>query len=270
MKKMDIIIFGGQSNMQGQSETLTNTDVVQNAYEYKLLEHRAVPLRNPVGENVKYDMSLGDAVSQETDLRKWLEEHVLGAACYGNTNLVPAFCKSYIANCEEKAEVLAVHAAKGSTQIIEWLPGTRGYGAIVEKSRSAIDFAKKNYEIRKIYFVWLQGESDAIARMSKNTYKENLLLLSKSLEKDLKIEQFGVIRVGRFTNDDRDLEIIGAQDEICKENDNFTMLTEIATNLNEIKDYMNPNVRGHYSAKGLEKLGEEAGKALAEYKNGGQ
>lgn len=30
-------------------------------------------------------------------------------------------------------------------------------------------------------------------------------------------------------------------------------------------EYMNPYVRGHYSAKGLEKLGFEAGKTLASY-----
>ena len=43
------------------------------------------------------------------------------------------------------------------------------------------------------------------------------------------------------------------------------MLTDIATQLNEQSEYMNPCVRGHYSAKGLEKLGMEAGKTLANH-----
>ena len=38
MKKIDVIIFGGQSNMQGQTEMLTNADIVERAYEYRLLE----------------------------------------------------------------------------------------------------------------------------------------------------------------------------------------------------------------------------------------
>ena len=34
---MDVIIFGGQSNMQGQSDTLTSAEVVADCYEYKFL-----------------------------------------------------------------------------------------------------------------------------------------------------------------------------------------------------------------------------------------
>ena len=77
---------------------------------------------------------------------------------------------------------------------------------------------------------------------------------------------FGIIRVGRFTNDDRDTEIISAQDEICREDESFEMLTDIATELNQIDEYMNPYVKGHYSAKGLELLGSSAAKALCKIK----
>ena len=44
---MDLILFCGQSNMQGQSERLTNADTVEGAYEYRLLENRIKPLANP-------------------------------------------------------------------------------------------------------------------------------------------------------------------------------------------------------------------------------
>lgn len=48
------------------------------------------------------------------------------------------------------------------------------------------------------------------------------------------------------------------------------MLTDIATELNKQNEYMNPFVDGHYSAKGLEKLGAEAGKNLGLFvKNNG-
>ena len=68
--------------------------------------------------------------------------------------------------------------------------------------------------------------------------------------------------MGRFTNDERDLEIISAQTEVCAENSDFLMLTEIATELNAQNEYMNPFVSGHYSAKGLEKLSIDAGNTL--------
>ncbi|MBR3895125.1 MAG: hypothetical protein IKJ35_08280 [Clostridia bacterium] len=47
---MDVIIFSGQSNMQGQSERLSENDVVNDAYEYKWLTDELLPLQNPVGK----------------------------------------------------------------------------------------------------------------------------------------------------------------------------------------------------------------------------
>ena len=47
---MDIIIFGGQSNMQGQSEALISTEIVPNSYEYKYLT-------DEISEGRKYYLS---------------------------------------------------------------------------------------------------------------------------------------------------------------------------------------------------------------------
>ena len=91
---MDILIFSGQSNMQGQSEALTDTEPVIGAYEYKWLSDQLVPLCHPVGEDITYGKTEGEAVTQETKLHAWLAAHVTGASCYGNTNLVPKFCEN--------------------------------------------------------------------------------------------------------------------------------------------------------------------------------
>lgn len=257
---MDIIIFGGQSNMQGQSDRLSDSSVVKGAYEYKWLKDSLVPLCNPVGENITYDKTEGFMVTPDMSGAVWRAAHVLGAACYGHTNLVPKFCEAYIARTGN--EVAAVHAAKGSTVVGQWLPGTQGYEMLKEKSLGAIKKVQESGEPGHIYFVWLQGESDAIEGRSKEEYKQQITLLQEALQQDLGVERFGVIRVGRFTNDDKDLEIIVAQDEICEENASFVMLTRIATELNTMPEYMNPNVGGHFGAKGLERLGEEAGSEL--------
>ena len=74
---MDVIIFSGQSNMQGQSETLSEHDIVKDAYEYKWLTDELVPLQNPVGENITYSMDQGYEVTPETRIPLWLKEHVL-------------------------------------------------------------------------------------------------------------------------------------------------------------------------------------------------
>ena len=163
--EMDVIIFSGQSNMQGQTEALTDIAPVTGAYEYRWLSDQVVPLCNPVGESITYDKTAGDDVKKGTKGYAWLEAHVTGAACYGNTNLVPKFCENY--RKATGAEILAVHIAKGSTEIKQWLPGTSGYEMIIEKASAAVRKAKENHRVDHIYFVWLQGESDAIAGNTK-------------------------------------------------------------------------------------------------------
>jgi len=260
MKNIDVIIFGGQSNMQGQSERLSSTDVVVNALEYRYLEDTLVPLRNPVGENIKTDKTAGYAHVKGGDGKKWLREHVTGWSAGGNTNLVPEFCKEYIRVTGNK--VAAVHVAKGSTQIAEWLPGTVGFELIVEKTKAAIQKLQPEYRVDRIFFVWLQGESDAIFRVDKNTYMTHMLTLNAGLKEALGIHKFGIIRVGRFAGDERDQQIIDAQEAVCENSEDFIMLTRIATELNKKPQYMNPEVSGHYSAEGLELLGKTAGEAL--------
>lgn len=269
---MDIIIFCGQSNMQGQTDRLSDNSIVKGAYEYKWLQNELTPLCNPVGENITYDKKAGVEFDQNCVGSVWRANHVLGSACYGYTNLVPKFCEAYIARTGN--EVTAVHAAKGDTIIAQWLPGTPAYQMLKEKALGAIrkvqekkipgagGNVQEHYRPGHIYFVWLQGESDAIKGHTREDYIEKLLLLQAALQKDLGIGKFGIIRVGHFTNDDRDLEIMAAQEEVCRENEAFVMLTQIATELNQEPEYMNPNAAGHFSAKGLERLGEAAGDML--------
>ena len=260
---MDVIIFGGQSNMQGQTEKRIPTQDNSSCYEYHFLTDSILPLTDPVGENIRYDGTCGYPVTKDVRIPQWLEDHVVGAACYGNTNLVPSFCKTYSELTGRS--VVAVHAAKGSTVIAQWLPGTAGYGMLKDKARAAINKTGKDFTVGNVFFVWLQGESDAIEGNSKVYYMEKLTELAGALKADMGIERFGIIRVGRFTNDQRDQEIIDAQDEICAENSFFLMLTRIATELNLDDQYMNPEVKGYYSAEGLMKLGDEAARTLAAF-----
>lgn len=259
---MDVIIFSGQSNMQGQTECLSDDKEVQNAFEYKFLTDELVPLKNPVGECIKYDLTAGYNITTTTNIGQWLTDHALGATCYGHTNLVPSFCKTYTELTSRS--VVAVHAAKGSTQISAWMPDGGIYNALKAKALACIEKVKPE----RIFFAWLQGESDAILGCTKEEYKKSLRILCDAIKNDIGIEAFGMIRVGRFTNDDNDFNIINAQDEACQEYDDFVMLTDIATELNKMPEFMQANVPGHYNAKGLEKLGHEAAKTLAELVNG--
>ncbi len=243
--------------MQGQSDCLSECEAVAGAYEYKFLSDSLVPLKNPVGEDITYGLEAGYPYRESVSAKEWREKHAMGSACYGHTNLVPAFCRTYTAHT--KREVVAAHMAKGSTEIIDWLPGAPNHSVLMKKAKAAIQ--KTSPE--RIFLVWLQGESDAIAGRKKDEYKRLLTEFCNDLQTNLGIERFGIIRVGYFTKDARDIEIIHAQDEICQENEMFFMLTTLATELNSRPEYIHPTIGGHYSALGLEILGNAAGEALA-------
>ena len=268
MNEVDIIIFGGQSNMQGETDILSECEVVDNAFEYKFLSDSFAPLKNPVGEDIRYDGLAGEVPihSRDRDPAKWRAEHALGSSCDGHTNMVPSFVRAYIKGTS--TPVVAVHATKGATEIKHWLPGEPCYSMLVSKCVAAIKKTKAEYNVGHICFVWLQGESDQLASKTRDYYKENLKKVAEGLKKDVGIEKFGIIRVSNFTNDQRGDEIIIAQDEICDEEDFFVMITRITTELQKQPDMMNPNVLGHFGAKGLETIGNVAGEALGKYQMG--
>ena len=92
-KQADLILFAGQSNMQGQTEQLLDADPVQGAQEYRFLSNTFVPLRDPVGENITCDGTAGETFYADSDAAAWLARHALGGACYGHSTMVPAtFC----------------------------------------------------------------------------------------------------------------------------------------------------------------------------------
>lgn len=258
----DLIIFGGQSNMQGQTERLIQSEPAPGEWEYRFLTGSLVPLRDPCGEDIRSDGTAGYPYSSAV-ASTWHADNVLGSSCDGHTTMVPSFCRAYREARPEHPDVTAVHAAKGSTTISRWLPGTDGYRLLTAKASAA---AEKSGELRYRFFVWLQGESDAIYKVPAREYKAMLSDLGHALEKDLGITNFGVIRVGRFTMDEYDLAVMEAQDELCRQDPFFLMLTRAASDfctMPEYREYMNPYVGGHFSAAGQQKLGTIAGEALA-------
>jgi len=262
---IDIIIFGGQSNMQGQTERRMWDTPVEGVLEYRFLTDSLIPLKNPTGEDIKYDGTEGFAFGT-SNRGNWHSQVALGSTCYGFTSMLPSFCKAYRNEAEKQPDVVAVHAAKGATQINYWLG--EGYEMLVRKCEAAIRRTEAEQgEIGKRYMVWLQGESDAIASVKKDDYKRMLSDFGHNLEARFGLDRFGIIRVGCFTMDERDWEIINAQEELCAEDSYFVMLTRVCSDYctkEEYKEYLNAEAHGHYSALGLTKIGEIAGTALAE------
>lgn len=245
---MDVIIFCGQSNMQGQTEGLPQqNEPVKGAWEYHALTDSFVELKHPVGE----DMLNG----------------FIKAAHEGGGTMVPAFCRAYIEKTGKK--VLAIHTAKGSTTIAEWQLGTQCYHYALEKIRAGLKKARETDEVERVYFVWLQGESDGLIKTKKEQYLERLIALKNQIKKDVGIDKFGIIRVGYFALEKEDNEaIFGAQEEAVQTDGDFIMLTRICEELSRDcfnKEYM--SVYGHYNNKAQDMIGKEAGNSLGAYRN---
>jgi hypothetical protein len=144
--------------------------------------------------------------------------------------------------------------------------------------QSAIRKVKENYPVEHIYYVWLQGESDANNQNSEELYLERLIYHKNTLKEEVGIEKFAIIKVGYFAvnagwvegeKEEKkkwDEAIMSAQEKAVEMDGDFVMLTRICTELSMNQAYINPNVSGHYTNQGLEIIGREAGKALATVK----
>ena len=261
----DLIIFCGQSNMQGQSGALTDPDEVPSAFEYRYLSDTLIPLKNPNGENLLVDLTQGYSHEADMNSEIWRARHATGRSSEGHDNMLPAFARAYLKGRPEGTKLVAAHIAKGATVIAEWMPGTVGWRIINRKAQGAINAIKREDTLGRVFFVWLQGESDAIYKSTKEYYKAAIRIFAEGLKENLGIEKFGIIRVGRFTGDSRDDAVIEAQEEICREDESFMMLTRSAEWLCATPEYMNLAAHGHYNPRGLAILGAEAAQALAEY-----
>ena len=249
---MDILIFSGQSNMQGSTGEKCLLPPIENCFEYKYLNDSLVPLVSPVGEDIG--------------------EKVLCASALGNGSLVPYFCAEYT---KSGRSAVAVHVAKGDTKISEWQKGTLRFDAAMKKIQSAIKKTKQSYSVEKIFFIWLQGESDAINFTGTEEYLQSLLKFKNDLKYEIPIDRFAIIMQGYFAAyaswvkgsfEEKlasDESIMRAFDIAEKKDKDFIVLTRICKTLSVNKHYLNPKEYGpHYNNKGMEIIGSAAAAAL--------
>ena len=241
MQKTDIVIFGGQSNMQGQTDSRPLEPSVPGAREYRYRTDELIPLAHPVGED------FGD---------------LLLAAHEGHGSLLPSFCRAYLEG--KGGEVVAVHAAKGATILNDWKEDGARYAFALRKILAGVRKVGEESEIGRIDYVWLQGESDALAGTSEEDYLSALKEYKNALKRDVGISRFGIVRVGFFTaEEERDRRIMRAQERAAAEDGDFVVLTRLAGRLSRDPSFLNPFAAGHYGNAGMELLGRAAGSALA-------
>ena len=148
----------------------------------------------------------------------------------------------------------------------DWDPEKGLYQAAVGKLKSALEDAPEPVE--HIYYIWLQGESDAIRDLSEDEYYEKLIRFKNCLKRDCGIEKFGIIRVGYFTTPEKDERIMEAQERAVREDPDFLLLTRITSQITENllnPDFINQEYSGHYNNRAMTVVGKDAGETLGRY-----
>ena len=252
---MDILIFAGQSNMQGSTGEKCELKPLQNCFEYRFLSESLEPLLSPVGEKIG--------------------ENVFLPSANGNGSLVPYFCRKY---CDKKSAVV-IHVAKGDTRLSQWLKSTERFGLLIKKIKAGINRTEKTYKINNIFFIWLQGESDALNFTETDEYLSDLIRFKNDLKREIPLTRFAIIRQGYFCAYAEwikepfkeklaaDRAIMRAFDIAVKTDKDFIMLTKICAKLSTDKRYLNAKAFGpHYNNAGMKIIGEKAAKKLLKIK----
>lgn len=248
LKEADLILFMGQSNMSGAGgDAKEAPELIKGAgYEYRAITQPEAlcVLSEPFGENEHKEGYLDD--------REFLTR---------GGSLVTAFVNAYYE--ETKERVVAVSASRGSARISSF----NNY--LVEDVIERLENAKRvmtqeKVNIRHIYMVWLQGETDAYLGTSKEEYIGGMQKLLHTLQ-PYGVEKCFVIQIGNGMYDGVAFDTAtmqGIQEELCETDENFVLISTRAKTLSE-PPYMEDGI--HFTQQGLNLLGDDAGRTMGNY-----
>ena len=250
---VDLFIFCGQSNMSGKGNA-NLAPVVQKGYEYRAITgvNNIYNIYEPFGINQNKSNGVNDIWNDTKELRK------LGG-------MVSSFANSYYATTG--VPIVGVSCSEGATTISQWMPGTDKYNDIVERCNSAKGYlnASEHFELRHVFMVWCQGESDGDCGTTYETYYNSLETIIDSLVEDEIIDECFIITVGnKKSSEYLYADIRTAQKDLAQNNNNCRIISDLAQNfvaLGCMKDEY------HYTQWGYNLLGYDAGTNVGNYIN---
>ncbi len=250
LKEADLILFMGQSNMSGAGGNAEEApELIKGAgYEYRAITEpeKLCVLTEPFGENEHKEGYLDD--------RELLTR---------GGSLVTSFVNAYYKETGER--VVAVSASRGSARISSF----NNY--LVEDVIERLENAKgvmtqEGVNIRHIYMVWLQGETDAYLGTPQEQYIGEMQKLLYTLQ-PYGVEKCFVIQIGNGIYEGAAFDsepMQAAQELLCENDENFVMISTLAKTISE-PPYMEDGI--HFTQQGLNLLGEDAGKNMGNYVN---
>ena len=249
IKKVDLVMFMGQSNMAGRGVASQSVVVTEgHGYEFRAISDptQLYPVIEPFGVNENNPTS---GISEKTK----------------TGSLVSAFIEEYYKY--RKIPIVGVSCSVGGTATSFWAPDKKPLNDAIERHKVAKTWLEENgYIIEHDYMVWLQGENDAVNELTPAQYANNLTAIIEEMILETNIEFCAIIRIGNAKNSptlaDR---IIQAQTNLCKTYDKAVMVSTMLAGCtgNEMKD------NWHFIQPTYNKVGADAGKHTAFYVNNG-
>lgn len=248
LKEADLILFMGQSNMSGAGGNAEEApELIKGAgYEYRAITQpkELVVLTEPFGAEEHKEGFLDD--------RGLIER---------GGSLVTSFVNAYYK--ETKERVVAVSASRGSAQISSF----NNY--LVEDVIERLEGAKRTMmeqqvNIRHIYMVWFQGETDAYAETPQEKYIGEMQKLLNTLQ-PYGVEKCFVIQIGNVVMGDEIVDTTKMheiQETLCETDENFVLVSTLPKELSK-PPYTEDQI--HFTQQGLNLIGEDAGKAAGNY-----
>ncbi len=248
LKEADLILFMGQSNMSGASGNAEEApELIKGAgYEYRAITQpeELVILTEPFGKEEHKEGFLDD--------RGLIER---------GGSLVTSFVNAYYK--ETKERVVAVSASRGSAQISSF--NNYLVKDVIERLENAKRvMTEQQVNIRHIYMVWFQGETDAYVETPEEQYIGGMQKLLNTLQ-PYGVEKCFVIQIGNVVMGDEIVDTTKMheiQETLCETDENFVLVSTLPKELSE-PPYMEDQI--HFTQQGLNLIGEDAGKAAGNY-----
>ena len=248
LKEADLILFMGQSNMSGAGGNAEEApELIGGAgYEYRAITQpeELCVLVEPFGENEHKEGFLDDS-----------------GLIPRNGSLVTAFVNAYYGQTKER--VVAVSASRGSARISSF--NNYLLEDVIERLENAKRvMTEQKVNIRHIYMVWLQGETDAYLEVSEEEYIGEMQKMLFTLQ-PYGVERCFLIQIGNGICDGIAFDstiIQKAQETLCETDENFVLVSTLGKTLSE-PPYMEDGI--HFTQQALNILGEDAGTNAGKY-----
>ncbi len=253
---VDVLLFCGQSNMAGRGETCEAwpegaPEILEGAgWEYRAMskeENKLFKIEEPFGVNENKRSGISEPEAK-------------------TGSMVTAFVNAYYQNTG--VPVVAISASKGGSSITQWQPKGNFLRDVIKRLNDCLTYLseKTDYQVRHVYMVWCQGETDADEKMPLDEYREKLdAMLTAVLE--TQVEKLLMVRIGQV-NIPEDAHrydgMVQLQTELARQDERIVMLSCLMASLRDqgcMKDAF------HYYQAGYNLVGADAGAHAAEYVN---